>query len=165
MEPGCSLGRAESRRGLGDSHPNPQGRLGSGEQAPLADLRSLLLDGRARICSRTDPGRGRSLELGASSSHDGASGTRLGCGGVLLTRRRLRDPAGGVGGVHLTRRRLRDRLGGGGDPAAEGASNTHKHKESQYSYFLALVFLNILQIFFQLCTFHVFISLFLFFLF
>lgn len=40
VEPGCSLGRAESRRGLGDSHPNPQGRLGSGEQAPQADLRS-----------------------------------------------------------------------------------------------------------------------------
>ena len=47
---------------------------------------------------------------------------------------------------------------------AEGASNTHKHMESQYSYFLALVFLNILQIF-HFCTFHVFLSLFLFFLF
>ena len=57
VEPGCSLGRAESRRGLGDSHPNPQGRLGSREQAPRADLRStpvrrarpdLLPDGPGR---------------------------------------------------------------------------------------------------------------------
>jgi hypothetical protein len=36
--------------------------------------------------------------------------------------------------------------------------------ESQYSYFLALVFLNILQIF-HFCTCHVFLSLFFFFLF
>jgi hypothetical protein len=34
--------------------------------------------------------------------------------------------------------------------------------ESQYSYFLALVFLNILQIF-HFCAFHVFLSVFLFF--
>ena len=39
----------------------------------------------------------------------------------------------GARGVLLTRRRLRDGAGGGGDPAAEGASNAHKHKESQYS--------------------------------
>lgn len=63
----------------------------------------------------------------------------------------------GARGVLLARRRLRDGAGGGGDPAAEGASNAHKPKESQYSYFLALVFLNILQIF-QLC---IFMSLFL----
>lgn len=71
VEPGCSLGRAESRRGLGDSHPNPQGRLGSGEQAPQADLRSppvrwarsdLLPPGRTWGC----------LGLRASSSQDGA---------------------------------------------------------------------------------------------
>ena len=76
VEPGCSLGRAESRRGLGDSHPNPQGRLGSGEQAPRADLRSAPVR-RAR----------------PDLLPDGPGGP--GARGVLLTRRRLRDRAGG----------------------------------------------------------------------